>query len=89
MYFLLIIIAIAAIRYKAYLQEKLEGATSADIPAITGFLTFNHFFPIQKEMFGSKKHTEVRNANIALAVFWIAFSLTITIPLVKAILRSV
>jgi len=86
MFFILIPISIVAIFYKSYLHEKLEDEPYADIYALTGFVTFKHFFPLRKENFVLEKYRAVRKANIALAVFWIGFGLTILIALIEAVL---
>jgi len=82
MHFILIPIAIAAIIYKSYLHEKLEGEPYADIYAITGFVTLKHFFPLKKDKFAPEQYYAVRKANMALIIFWTAFVLTIIIGLV-------
>jgi hypothetical protein len=88
MYLILILIAIVAIIYKSYLHEKLEDETHANVYAKTGFVTFKHFFPLKKKKYTPEKYYTVRKASIALAVFWIAFGLTISIGLVEVLLDS-
>lgn len=74
---LLAVIAIAAIMYKVYLHESIDGEPYAKTHVLTGYISFRHMLPIAKNKYSANKHKVVKRANVSLLIFWLSFLLLI------------
>jgi len=85
---LLTAISIVALMYKIYQQSKL------DDPRRKASLTFlflhyyslRYVLPISKTGYKDRDLRTIKNANLALSVFWVTFSLTILIGFLRQFL---
>lgn len=80
---ILVAIAIAAMVYKVYLHERIDGERYAKTYALTGYITFRHLLPISKTKHPIDRQSAVTKANIALVIFWLCFVSTIVFVGIK------